>query len=125
MYDLFVFMSVEAPILPIADGYLRAIAWGMPAIVGFFILRYLNEGMSNIIPVMLIGILGLIVNIISNSILIFGYLGAPAMGGVGAGWATTITHWVMFFGLLMYLFQSKNSPLLNYSKLIYAPISKS
>ena len=107
IHDLFVFMDVEAPILPIATGYLKAIAWGMPAIVGFFILRYLNEGMANILPVMIIGFLGLLVNIISNYILIFGHFGAPSLGGIGAGWATTITHWVMLLLLFLYLFKSK------------------
>ncbi len=106
IYDLFVFMQVDPLILPIANHYLQAIAWGMPAIAGFFILRYLNEGMANIIPVMLTGIMGLLVNIICNYILIFGHFGAPELGGVGAGWATTITHWVMFFSLLLYI---KNS----------------
>ncbi|MCW8929486.1 MAG: MATE family efflux transporter [Gammaproteobacteria bacterium] len=107
IHDLFVFMSVEAPILPIASGYLRAIAWGMPAIIGFFILRYLNEGMANIMPIMITGFLGLLVNIVSNYILIFGHFGFPALGGVGAGWATTITHWVMFVCLLIYHLKSQ------------------
>ncbi len=105
--DLFVFMAVEEPILPIATKYLQAIAWGMPAIAGFFILRYLNEGMKNILPVMLTGFLGLFVNIISNYILIFGHFGAPALGGEGAGWATTITHWVMLLSLFIYTVKSR------------------
>ncbi|MCU7799259.1 MAG: MATE family efflux transporter [gamma proteobacterium symbiont of Lucinoma myriamae] len=107
IHDLFVFMNVEAPILPIASGYLYAIAWGMPAIAGFYILRYLNEGMANIIPIMLTGILGLMVNILSNYMLIFGHFGAPQLGGIGAGWATTITHWVMLLCLSIYVFKSK------------------
>ena len=102
IHELFVFMSVDKNILPIASDYLRAIAWGMPAIIGFLILRYFNEGMANIVPVMLTGIFGLLVNIISNYILIFGHFGAPRLGGVGAGWATTITHWVMLVVLLLY-----------------------
>jgi len=105
--DLFVFMDVTPPILPIATGYLQAIAWGLPAIVGFIILQHLNEGIANIIPVMLAGFLGLIVNIISNYILIFGHFGMPAMGGIGAGWATSITYCVMFFSLILYLFFNK------------------
>ncbi len=106
-HELFVFMAVEATILPISTGYLQAIAWGMPGIIGFFILRFLNEGMSNMIPVMLIGFLGLLVNIMANYILIFGHFGAPALGGIGAGWATTISHWVMFLCLIVYLFNSR------------------
>ena len=105
--NLFVFMDVTAPILPIATGYLYAIAWGMPAIAGFYILRYLNEGMANIIPIMLTGIVGLMVNIISNYILIFGHFGAPRLGGIGAGWATTITLWIMLLCLSLYVINSK------------------
>jgi len=107
IHDLFVFMAVDASILPIATRYLQAIAWGMPAIVGFFILRYLNEGMTNIVPIMLIGFLGLGINIISNYILIFGHFGAPALGGEGAGWATTITHWFMLSCVFIYILKSK------------------
>jgi len=106
IHDLFVFMAVDARILPIATAYLQAIAWGMPAIAGFLILRYLNEGMANIKPVMFTGILGLLVNIISNYILIFGHFGAPQLGGEGAGWATTISHWVMFIILSIYIIKS-------------------
>jgi MATE family multidrug resistance protein len=96
-------MAVDPEIQTISSGYLNAIAWGMPAITGFFLLRYLNEGMANILPVMLTGLVGLLVNILANYVLIFGNLGAPRLGGIGAGWATTITHWVMLFCLLFYL----------------------
>jgi len=121
IHDLFVFMDVGAPILPIASGYLQAIAWGMPAIVGFFILRYLNEGMANIIPVMLTGFLGLMVNITANYILIFGHFGAPSLGGVGAGWATSITHWVMLICLFLYLLNSKKFAHIKLFQFDFAP----
>ncbi len=101
--DLFRFMQVDAQIQPVASQYLQAIAWGMPAITGFFILHYLNEGLANIVPIMLTGLLGLLCNIISNYVLIFGHFGAPQLGGVGAGWATTISHWIMFLVLLVYI----------------------
>lgn len=106
VYELFVFMQVDKNILPIATDYLHAIAWGMPAIIGFLLLRYLSEGMAQIVPVMLTGLLGLVVNIISNYILIFGHFGAPRLGGVGAGWATTITHWIMLLVLFIYIIRS-------------------
>jgi len=107
VHDLFVFMNVEATILPIATGYLYALAWSMPAIAGFFVLRFLNEGMANIYPVMFIGFMGLGVNILANYILIFGHFGAPVLGGVGAGWATTITFWFMLISLFIYILNSQ------------------
>jgi len=107
MDKLFHFMQLETALFTISSGYLKAIAWGMPAIAGFYILRYLNEGMANIIPIMVTGILGLMVNILVNYILIFGHWGAPKLGGVGAGWATTISHWFMFLCLFGYVLNSK------------------
>jgi len=56
---------------------------------------------------MLVGLLGLLINVFINYLLIFGHWGFPAMGGVGAGWATTITHWLMVLILLIYIFLSK------------------
>jgi MATE family multidrug resistance protein len=106
-HSILITMDVAATLIPITSGYLHAIAWGMPAIAGFLILRYLNEGMGNIVPVMITGVLGLGINIISNYILIFGHFGAPALGGIGAGWATTITHWCMLLVLLIYVYKSK------------------
>ncbi len=120
-YELFVFMQVDEKILPIANQYLQAIAWGMPAIAGFIILRYLNEGMANILPVMLTGLFGLLCNIICNYLLIFGHFGAPKLGGVGAGWATTITHWIMFFILLLVIYKNKKFQGINLFKADFKP----
>jgi len=119
--NLFIFMQVEASVIPIATRYIIAIAWGLPAMIGFFILRDLNEGMKNIIPVMLIGLLGLLVNVISNYLLIFGNFGAPELGGEGAGWATTITHWIMLLVLFVYVMRSKNFKQINLLAMDFSP----
>ena len=39
-------------------------------------------------------------NIFINWIFVFGHLGAPEMGAVGAGWATAVGRWVMAFVVL-------------------------
>jgi len=105
--SLLVFMQVQMDIRPIIISYLKAVSWGGPGIAFFLVLRYLNEGMANTIPIMLVGLLGLLINVFINYLLIFGHWGFPAMGGVGAGWATTITHWLMVLILLIYIFLSK------------------
>jgi MATE family multidrug resistance protein len=43
---------------------------------------------------MLLAFVGLAVNAFLNWVLIYGHLGAPAMGGAGCGWATGIGMWV-------------------------------
>jgi len=100
------FMQVQMDIRPIIISYLDAVSWGVPGIAFFLILRYLNEGMANTVPIMIVGLIGLFINVLINYLLIFGHWGFPPMGGVGAGWATTITHWLMVIMLITYIFRS-------------------
>lgn len=101
------FMGVEAQTIPIVLRYLDAVAWGFPGISAFLVLRYLNEGMSHTFPIMIVGLTGLLINIFLNYLLIFGNWGFPAMGGVGAGWATAITEWTMVVILFVYVCRSR------------------
>jgi MATE family multidrug resistance protein len=43
-------------------------------------------------------------NVAANWMLIYGNWGAPALGVVGAAWATTLARWVMFAALAAYVF---------------------
>jgi len=92
---VFLLMGVEAAIATIAVDYLKALTWGLPAIGIFYVLRNLSEGLGLARPSMLIGLASLPVNILANSIFIYGKLGFPALGGVGCGWGTTVTLWFM------------------------------
>src|SRR5690606_167238 len=53
------------------------------------------DGLGSTRPSMVIGILGLLLNIPANYIFMRGKLGLPAMGGVGCGWATALVMWFM------------------------------
>lgn len=86
-----------------ARRYLEAIAWGLPAMGIFTVLRSYCESLGLVVPVMVVSILGLLLNIPVNYIFIHGKFGLPALGGVGCGWASTIVMWAMVFGLLSYV----------------------
>jgi len=103
---LLIFMQVQIDIRAIIIAYLNAVSWGVPGVAFFLILRYLNEGMANTLPIMIVGLIGLLINIFINYLLIFGHWGFSPMGGVGAGWATAITHWLMVIILIAYIFKS-------------------
>lgn len=49
---------------------------------------------------------GVLLNVFLNWILIYGNLGAPAMGLEGAGWATVIARFVMMLVLLVYVLRA-------------------
>jgi MATE family multidrug resistance protein len=81
--------------------YLRALAWGGPAFLGFAVLRSLLAALSHprvVMAVLLVCVAG---NAVLNWVLIFGHLGAPALGMAGSGYASAINQWLMLAGLAL------------------------
>lgn len=83
-----------------AVGYLRALLWGAPGYLFFQVARNQCEGLAKTKPGMVIGFLGLLVNIPVNYIFIYGHFGMPELGGVGCGVATAAVYWFMFFAMI-------------------------
>ncbi len=72
--------------------YLHALTWStLPLLVYFALRRYL-QGMNLVRPVMYALISANAVNALGNWVLVFGRLGAPALGTAGSGWATCISR---------------------------------
>jgi len=97
------FAGVDAQIIPVAAGYLRAISWGAPAICFVFLLRFFSEGSGHTKPTMFYGVLGALLNIPLNYIFMFGKFGVPAMGAVGCGYASAIVIWLQLLMLVVYI----------------------
>jgi len=104
---VFTWMDIEPRIATIAVDYLKAISWGLPAAVIFFLLRNLSEGLGLVRPSMIIGLASIPVNVVGNYIFIYGKLGLPAMGGVGCGWASASSLWFMCGCMLLTIWQVK------------------
>lgn len=102
-------MHVEPELASKTTGYLHAILWGMPAYAFYQVLRNFSEGLSFTLPTMIIGFIGLLVNIPANYVLIHGKFGLPQLGAVGCGYASALVFWVMLFGMIIY---TRRSPLL-------------
>jgi len=100
-------MNVEQVMADKANGYMHAVMFAVPAFLLFQTLRSFTDGMSLTKPAMVIGFIGLLLNIPLNWMFVYGKLGAPALGGVGCGVATTIVYWVMFALLLIYTLTSQ------------------
>ena len=79
--------------------YLRAIAWGGPAFLGFAVLRSLLAALSHTRSVMAVVLICVAGNAVLNWVLIFGHLGAPPLGAPGSGYASAINQWLMLAGL--------------------------
>lgn len=83
--------------------FLRAVAWGAPAFLGFGVLRSLFAalGRPRIVMVVLALCVPMLVGL--NWVLIFGRLGSPPLGLVGCAYASAINQWLMFLGLALWL----------------------
>ncbi|WP_272975657.1 MATE family efflux transporter, partial [Alcanivorax jadensis] len=109
-----VWMDVDPAIRPLVSGYLDALSWGMPGAALMLAMRSYTESMNHTRPVLLFSVIGLLINIPSNYVLIYGKLGFPAMGGVGCGWATSLVMWSM---ALMMLFYTHRHPVYQHAPL--------
>lgn len=96
------FLDVTPSIIPLAQGYLDAISWGVFGVCGYMALRFFNEGMSVTRPAMYFAGLGVIVNISANYVFMYGKLGFPELGAVGCGYASALVGYVMLFGMLAF-----------------------
>ena len=98
-----VLMQVETSLRATTLGYLQAVALGFPALALYQVLRGFSDGLGSTRPSMVIGIVGLLLNIPANYVLIYGKFGLPALGGVGCGWATALVMYFMFAAMLWWV----------------------
>ena len=81
--------------------YLRALAWGAPAFLGFAVLRSLLAALSHTSSVMAVLLACVAGNAALNWVLIWGHLGLPALGIAGSGYASSANQWLMLAGLAL------------------------
>ena len=97
---VFSLFNIDTEAADIAQRYLFAAAWGMPAAMTYVTLRYVCEGLGHTLEPMIIVAVTLVVNGLLNYVLIYGKFGFPELGGEGCGWATAISMWFEFFLML-------------------------
>ena len=110
---LFVFYQFAEPVLratgqtpaasALAADYLHAIRWGLLPTLWFTAMRGLCEGISRPRPVLLATMGAAVLNAGLNWVLIYGKLGVPALGLVGAGYASAIAMTAMVAGMALYV----------------------
>ncbi|PPI85090.1 MATE family efflux transporter [Marinobacter maroccanus] len=107
VHPVLALLNLEANTARITQGYLNAFAWGIPALLLLTALRGLTDGLGHTRVIMAFSVLSTLINLPMNYIFIYGKLGLPAMGGVGCGWATSISNGVAAAALLVYLNRSR------------------
>jgi MATE family multidrug resistance protein len=87
-------------VVPVAAGYALATIPGVLPFYLFNVLRQSLQAMGRVAPLLVAVLLANLANVFFNWVLIYGNLGFPAMGAVGAGWATSMSRWFMTLILL-------------------------
>jgi len=101
-------LPIDKSITDISIKYLQAIALGFTFLTVFTCLRCYSEGMKLTVPVFVIAFCGMILNIPLDLMFVYGWFGAPKLGGVGCGIATTIVSFIMMVAMFFYIAISKN-----------------
>ena len=84
--------------------YARTICWGAPAICAFLAFRFTTEGIGETRPIMYTSLVALVANVFLNWVFMFGNLGAPELGAVGAAVASATTMVIIMLVLGGYLY---------------------
>ena len=98
------YVGVSEEFRDLTLGYSQTIVYGAPAICAFLAFRFTTEGIGQTKPIMYTSLIALVSNVFLNWVFMFGNLGAPAMGAVGAAVASATTMYLIMFVLGVYLY---------------------
>jgi O-antigen/teichoic acid export membrane protein len=79
----------------VAAAYARIAIVGMLPFYAFGALRQSLQAMHRLTPIVVTMVIANLANVALNYAWIFGRFGFPALGAVGAAWATAVSRWLM------------------------------
>ncbi|MFJ7364065.1 MATE family efflux transporter [Peribacillus frigoritolerans] len=88
-------MDLEDSVQMVAHDYLIALSLGIIPLFIYNALRAFIDALGQTRISMIITLCALPVNVLFNYLLIYGKFGFPELGGVGSGYATAITYWLI------------------------------
>ncbi len=100
-------MSLEEDVHHVAKYYLFGISFGVVPVFIYSVLRSFIEALGKTRITMIITLISLPINMILNYVLIFGELGFPRLGGIGAGIASAITYWIITLIAIRLIYRQK------------------
>ena len=97
---VFTLLGQPADVVPVAAGYAWACIPGVLPFYLFNVLRQSLQAMHRMRPILVTVVAANLANAFFNWVFIYGHLGAPALGAVGSGWATSLSRTLMTVCLL-------------------------
>lgn len=90
-----------------AERYLEVQAWSLPFFLAFMALRQYLQQREIVAPALWVVMIANLLNGLGNELLIFGRLGLPELGLVGAGLASGITRASLLVGLVAWTLRAR------------------
>lgn len=100
---LYSLLRIDPETSAISTRYLGYVSFGVPALLSYFLLRYLCEGMGFTMPAMIIALIALALKIPLNYAFIYGQFGAPQLGGAGCGQVSAMLWWIEMSAMLLFV----------------------
>ena len=96
-------LGQQPDIAAAAEGYMRALLWGLVPGLWYVVLRITVAAMGRPRAILPVAVVGLCLNALGNYALMFGHFGFPALGLVGAGISTAVVNVCMMAMLCGYV----------------------
>ncbi|WP_159586590.1 MATE family efflux transporter [Chelativorans xinjiangense] len=101
-------MGQDPNLAALAASYMRALQWAVLPFFGYIVLRSFISALERPGWALVVAFLAVGFNVLANWCLMFGNLGFPALGIVGAGIATTLSSLLLFCGLVAVVSLDRN-----------------
>jgi len=101
-------------LLPPLQAYSEWLVWSAPPLFAYVVFRRYLQAMNVVRPIMIALVAANLMNALVNWVFIYGNLGAPAMGVVGAAWATVASRVALagsLFAVIVYQERGRSSGL--------------
>lgn len=96
----------DSEVVRLITDYSRPLTLSVVPALWFAVLRNYVTALARAGVIMWITVVALVLNLILNYALVFGRLGMPALGVVGAAYGTTIVTWLMYVALALHITRS-------------------
>ncbi|MCP4876265.1 MAG: MATE family efflux transporter [Gammaproteobacteria bacterium] len=103
--DLALIATHQDPrVIELAREYLAGLSGAVLPVLWFSIFRNFVAVLSQTVSILVISVLAVVLNYVLTLWLVYGGLGLPPLGLFGAGLATTVVSWFMFFALALHVY---------------------
>ena len=99
--DILVLIGQDPVLAADAQGFVRALQWGFLPYLWYLVLRSFISALEKPLWSFVVGVVAVVFNAVVNYGLIFGRLGLPELGLVGAGIGSALANLIMFLGMAL------------------------